>query len=152
MQTKTVWNVETELKMTSHIIYTAHKTTGQSEVNTSSHAISCTKNCSDFITWLSLSFSSSCVLTCQKSLCQVQHILLHGKIICDGALPCGKYPGSDSFILFFFSWLGMLCGVWQERHQHEQAGGHFTGGKIPRFWHEDPAPYQRLRLGFWKGN
>lgn len=46
----------------------------------------------------------------------------------------------------------MQCWVWQERHQHEQAGGHLTGGKIPRLWHEDPAPHQGLRLCLWKGN
>lgn len=47
---------------------------------------------------------------------------------------------------------GLLCGVWQEKHQHEQAGGHITGGKIPRLWPEDPARHQRLRLCVRKGN
>lgn len=47
---------------------------------------------------------------------------------------------------------GMLCRVWQEKHQHEQAGRHITGGKIPRLWLEDPARHQRLRLCIRKGN
>lgn len=60
---------------------------------------------------------------------------------------------SREWLLFFLtSWPGMLCGVWQERHQHEQAGGHLTWRKIPRLWHEDPAPHQGLHLRFWKGN
>ena len=66
-------------------------------------------------------------------------------------LLCSKYPGSD-FFFFLTSWLGVLRGVWQERHQHEQAGGHLTGGKIPCVRHEDPAPHQGLRLRFRKGN
>lgn len=55
-------------------------------------------------------------------------------------------------IFFLTLCAGMLCGVWQEKHQHEQAGSHITGRKIPHLWHEDPAPHQRLRLCLRKGN
>lgn len=74
------------------------------------------------------------------------------RIVCGRDMSCDKCPERDWERFSLASWPGMLCGVWQERHQHEQAGSHLTGGKIPRLWHEDPAPHQGLRLGFRKGN
>lgn len=51
---------------------------------------------------------------------------------------------------------GVLCGVRQERHQHEQASDDLTGGKIPRLRHADAAPHQGLcfccRKGNWTGS
>lgn len=95
---------------------------------------------------LSLSYSSplECGWASQRSLCPFQL-----QIVCVCLV---KNVQRLDLLFFLTSCPGMLRGVWQERHQHEQAGGHLTGGKIPRLWHEDPAPHQGLRLCFRKGN
>lgn len=108
-----------------------------------SHAIYSTST--DFITLYYLS-PLECRWTSQGSLCPFM-----SKLVCGGAMPCDKCP-EGVIVIFLTPWPGMLRGVRQERHQHEQAGGHLTRGEITRLWHEDPACHQGLRLRFRKGN
>lgn len=72
-------------------------------------------------------------------------------LVCGGAVPCDKCQEGVT-VIFLTPWPGMLRGIRQERHQHEQAGRHVTGGKIPCVWHEDPACHQGICLCFRKGN
>lgn len=100
-----------------------------------------TKNSVEFIiTVVSL---SECVWSCQCSWSPFEHDH-RGAAACDKCL-------WQTVVFSLMSWAGLLCGVWQERHRHEQAGGHFPGGKIPRLRPQDPAPHQGFCLSLWKG-